>query len=115
MAERKVFELQRDGKTLELWEEASAVPEFFADGIHGISFSGSIVKFNFFTTDMGEEGNIERRHVVCRLVLGIDTFFSVAQYLTTMAEDVKKKMEIIETDAKAEIIETEAKAEEKGE
>ena len=94
-ASRAILTIQRDGKNLTLHENDSANPELFVDGIHGWAAMGSVVKVSFFRSlvSFEEDGAApaDRRDLSCRLVMGIDIFLSVADFLASAAKDIRAK------------------------
>lgn len=88
------------GISCELFEPSDTNIEVHVDGIQGLSVHGSVVKFNFFRTipdHFGKEDDerlegVQKRLVAARIVMGVDTFLSVTQWLGDNAADMLKQI-----------------------
>src|SRR5262249_19187875 len=93
MRERLIFELKAGDITQRLFGKEGGDHEVFADGIHGLAVTGTHVKFNLFTVEFTDEPNVERRCVACRVVMSLGAFFSVADFLTERAKEIRVQLE----------------------
>lgn len=95
MSQRTVFNVEINGKPVQVVEPAHGPLEIFIDGVQGVMVSGPIVKTNFFTRDFVDPAAnpppAELRRVVCRLVCGIDTFMSLAKFFTDQAAEIQRE------------------------
>jgi hypothetical protein len=92
MAERLVAKTTQRGQALELYESGDRNPEVFIDGVHGLMVNGATVKLNCFSRSINSTAEAERRDVACRLVMGVDTFFAVADFLNAQAAQLRKSL-----------------------
>lgn len=95
MTDRLVISEKQGDRQIETYERAG-VPDLYVDGFHGISASGATIKINLFTRVAPDADKVithERREVVCRLVLGLDTFFSVVQALGGVADQLRGQLQ----------------------
>jgi len=86
-----------DKKDLNLYESSVPSLELYVDGIQGMMVGGAVAKLNFFTLDWpsaktGDQRKGERRRVACRMVMTLDTLFSVAEYLHKQAQEIKSQI-----------------------
>jgi hypothetical protein len=95
MSDRLVFALDLgNGKSAELYESTDYNPELHVDGIQGMLVNGATVKLNFFSRIYPTVPDVERRQLVCRMVMGVDTFLSVADYFKQYAEKLQRDLNI---------------------
>ncbi len=93
MSDRLISQIKEGEKTIELYESDGKNLEIYIDGIQGVMGAGSIVKFNCFARDFDHlQDGIERRSVACRMVMSLDTFISVADFLEKTAINMKKEL-----------------------
>jgi hypothetical protein len=81
--------------TYRLYENVGSTPEIYIDGGQGVHVVNTIVKVNCFTRGAAipamQPGQIEERQVVCRLVMGTDTFLSFADWLQGVAAQIRSQ------------------------
>lgn len=96
MAEKLIGSLKQGQQTLNLYESTDRNPEIYIDGAQGVMAAGQTLKVNLFTRHMDMDTNpqVENRYVACRLVMGVDTFFSLVDFLNSTAEQMKKDFKI---------------------
>lgn len=94
MAEKLVSTIKQETQTLKLWESTDRNLEIFIDGAQGVTGTGHTVKLNLFTRRFDSTPEVENRDVACRLVMGIDTFFSLVDFLNGTSEQLKKTLNI---------------------
>ncbi len=94
MAEKLIGSLKQGQQTLNLYESTDRNPEIYIDGAQGVMAAGQTLKVNLFTRHMDTNPQVENRNVACRLVMGIDTFFSLVDFLNSTAEQMKKDLMI---------------------
>ncbi len=94
MAEKLIASLKQGQQTLNLYESTDRNPEIYVDGAQGLMAAGQTLKVNLFTRRMDTTPQVENRNVACRLVMGIDTFFSLVDFLNSTAEQMKKDLKI---------------------
>ena len=78
-----------------LFETDERNVEIYIDGIQGMRLVGPVVKLNCFTRGAAmpaSPGGTEEREVACRLVMGVDTFFSIVEWLKNISADVQKNV-----------------------
>ena len=92
MAERLVAKTTQRGQALELYESGDRNPEVFVDGVQGFMVNGATVKLNCFSRAFHSTAEAERRDVACRLVMGVDTFLAVADFLNAQAVQLRKNL-----------------------
>jgi hypothetical protein len=83
------------GVKYELYEAEGTNPEVYIDGMHGVMLVGSIIKINCFTRGgfpAAKAGEVEQRDVACRLVMGLDTFLNVMDWLKVVDKDIREKV-----------------------
>jgi hypothetical protein len=83
--------------TYQLFETPGTFVEAYIDGVQGLSVVGPIVKLNCFSRGMrppAQAGEVEERDVVCRLVMGTDTFFAFAEWIRSVEADLKGKLAV---------------------
>ena len=90
-AQRKLIEIEQQGRKLALYGKSQGDLEFFVEGIHGMAFSGTHAKLNLFTTVpfVGEQ-NEEHREVVARLVIPTGALVAMAQFLSQRVDELIK-------------------------
>lgn len=81
MSGRKIYEIENDGMTIELWGDAKGDPEFYVDGVHGIQQSEVGVKINFYSLGIDTTDTLQRRETVCRLVMSKPQFLQMAKFM----------------------------------
>ena len=98
MTSRTILESTTAGKTIKVVGREIGEPELFVDGIHGVMRDGLAMKLNFFTRGFseGDKSDEERREVACRMVMTLDTFLSVADFLKVQAERLREEQQILE-------------------
>ena len=94
MAEKLISTLKQGQQTLNLYESTDRNPEIYIDGAQGLMAAGQTLKINLFTRRMDTTPQVENRNVACRLVMGMDTFFNLVEFLNTTAEQMKKDLKI---------------------
>ena len=94
MAEKLIGTLKQGSQILNLYESADRNAEIYVDGAQGLLSTGHIVKVNLFTIRTDSTQEVQNRDVACRLVMGIDTFLSLADFLHGFAEQMKKDMNV---------------------
>ena len=94
MAERLIGTLKQGNQILNLYESTDHNPEIHIDGAQGFLATGHTAKLNLFTIRMNSTDEVQNRDVACRLVMGIDTFLSLADFLHGLAEQMKKDLNI---------------------
>jgi hypothetical protein len=95
MTDRLIMAYSEENKVFELFENSVRNPEIFVDGVQGISVAGASIKVNFFTRGASlplQAPGSERRDVACRLVMGMDTFLSVVDFLKKIEAEFRAKM-----------------------
>lgn len=92
MTEKLIGTLKQGNQTLNLYESTDRNPEIYVDGAQGILGTGHVVKVNLFTVRTDSTQEVQNRNIACRLVMGIDVFFSLADFLHSFAEQMKKDM-----------------------
>lgn len=93
MSQRLLSELKSDdGKIARLYGSEEGDQEIFVEGIHGLMTSQAFVKLNFFTVAMTSDKHEERREVACRLVIPLPVFFSIAEFLSSRANQLKEQV-----------------------
>ena len=102
MARRLLFETidestgkTQKGRTVHLYENDDHNPEVFIDGMQGLAAFGHVVKINCFTRGAKlptEEDEVEERDVACRLVMGVETFLAISDWLTPIAGELREKI-----------------------
>ena len=92
-----------DGSVIEVLEP-DFVNEILIDGVHGLIGRGAILRVNLFRVGFREDleatptsGGLkmtqikgERREVVCRLAMSVQTFHAVAEWFGKNAEAMKQ-------------------------
>src|SRR5262245_18999105 len=89
---------KQPGATYQLYEDGGINPEIYIDGMQGVVILGPVIKINCFTRGFATPaaaGQVEERDVACRLVMGIDTFFSVVDWLKSVSDDLRPKIEVV--------------------
>ena len=83
----------------ELYEPTDREVEVYVDGIQGLQARGPVVKFNLhrIIPDFGasKDEKIEKRMVAVRVVMGIDSFITTADWLHERANEVRGQIEIV--------------------
>lgn len=86
-----------DGTESELYEPGGGAQEIYVEGIHGITARGPVVKFNWFVRSpniIDAKAKPEVRYVAVRLVMGMDTFFTCADFLKENADNMRKQVKM---------------------
>jgi hypothetical protein len=85
----KLVEQKSGGKRIVLYGHEDGEQEIYIDGAHGVTLTGTVVKINMFTVapTFGEE-NEERREIVARLVMQIQTFVALAEFLNSTLQSL---------------------------
>lgn len=103
MADRLVGKtVDNRGKTCELYEPEGQNVEVFVDGIQGLEARGPNIKFNFYRAvpnhlpENERDENLERRVIASRVVMGVDTFLSVVDWLNNTAAEVRGQLVVTE-------------------
>jgi hypothetical protein len=99
MAGDLLLRTETDGQVQELYDRPGA-PELYVDGFHGFFAAGATIKLNLFTrafqpsaVDGAAKLEVDRRELAARLVMGVDTFFSVVEALNRVASNLKSHLE----------------------
>jgi hypothetical protein len=96
MNDRLILAEKQGEKQIETYEPIG-VPEVYVDGFHGIYASGATIKIHFFSRvmpDPEKSATHERREIVSRVVLGVDTFLAVVQALNGVADQLRKDLQV---------------------
>ena len=81
--------------TYRLYETPGVAQELYIDGLQGLTIVGPVVKINCFTRGAQtptQAGGVEERDVVCRLVMGTDTFLAVATWIRQIEAELRPKL-----------------------
>jgi hypothetical protein len=105
MSDRLIGEtVDANGVTCELYEPTDRDVDIFCEGVQGLQVRGPNVKFNLFrvipdlTEDDPKKPKVERRLVTARVIMGVDTFLSVTDWLHKNADDIRGRVEIVPID-----------------
>lgn len=94
MTERMIFRNQGQDGTVELYE-GDQVPEIFIDGAQGLAINGPIIKMNLFTNQIAGQTEaaqkLARREVAARLVMSLDTFNAVSQWMRNTLDELQRQ------------------------
>lgn len=94
MAGRNIFDSAGDETEKYLIGDDGTEREIYVDGVHGFMINGLTVKMNLYSRGFHSDGTKilegERREVVCRLVMALDTLLSLSKYLNEQVERVKE-------------------------
>jgi hypothetical protein len=86
----KLIETEIAGRKVVLYSSPQGDKELFADGVHGLSVSPHLVKFNFYTVSPLHGGEEEYREVVARVVMTLPTFVAVTRFFVERVEELSK-------------------------
>jgi hypothetical protein len=81
--------------TYRLYETPGIAQELYIDGMQGLTVVGPVVKINCFTRGAqtpAQTGAVEEREVVCRLVMGVDTFLAITEWLRSVESELRPKL-----------------------
>lgn len=85
-----------NGREARLYESSDTNPEVFIDGVQGLLVQGLTVKVNCFRRAVDQSlestSEFERRDVACRLVMGMDTFLALTDFLNKNAQLVAQEV-----------------------
>ena len=88
---RKLIETEIAGRKVVLCSSPGSDKELFADGVHGMSISPQLVKFNLYTANPWCAGDEEEyREVVARVVMTLPTFVAVTRFFMDRVEELSK-------------------------
>lgn len=111
MTVRKIFTTTMpDGRQAELYGKEVGDLEIYVDGAWGITASPTGVKINFFTVTPTEEAN-ERREVVARLVMSLNVFFQLREFLDIQCKKLEEGGMVVQVD-RASLVEAADKSKE---
>ncbi|MEM6491473.1 MAG: hypothetical protein AAF684_06155 [Pseudomonadota bacterium] len=91
MTLRKMHEASVEDRTIQLFGDDAGVPEIFAEGIHGIRFAGTHVKVNLYTV-AEDQGNVEQRQLVARLVMPVGSYLDMSAMLASHAGGLRQNL-----------------------
>ena len=92
MKRELILRTQKGEITQELYAPDGPLPEIYIDGIHGLAATGTIVKLNCYTREFQSSEVLDIRVMNCRLVMGIDTFIAISDFLKTHSEKMQTEM-----------------------
>jgi len=91
---RKIYSIEEDGQTVELFGNEAGDVEHYVDGIHGIQQTGLGVKVNFFTLGIDTTNEYQRRETVCRLAMATPQFLQMADFMQEIAQNLRANVAV---------------------
>lgn len=91
MTLRRMHETQVGDTTIQLFGDDGGVQEIFVEGIHGIRYAGTHVKMNLYTV-AEQQGNVEQRQLVGRLVMPVGSYLDMAAMIEGHAQGVRQNI-----------------------
>ena len=106
MSDRKIGETtDKNGVVCELFEPTDREVEIFCDGIQGMQVRGPNVKFNLYRTIPDFRDNKDEKHekrvVAARIVMGVDTFLSVVDWLSENSKSIRDNVQLVQKNSDA--------------
>ena len=86
-----------NGQQAELYGKEFGDLEIYVDGAWGVTASSTGIKINFFTTIPTEEP-IERREVAARLVMSLNVFYQLREFLDIQCKKLEEGGMVVKID-----------------
>ncbi|MGN7613975.1 hypothetical protein ACQZV8_18050 [Magnetococcales bacterium HHB-1] len=90
---RTLYEVKNEGQKVTVVGDDRGDIETYADGVHGIRVLGPNVKLNLYTLSTDSTPDNQRREIVSRLVMPVDSFLELSEYLGEQARVIRKGIE----------------------
>ena len=91
MSDRLIAHSEKDGKVVDIYEPSDREIEVVVDGVSGLYSDGPIVKINFHRIIPNPNEPDHLRYLITtRMVMGVDTFLSLSEWMSNCALDMQK-------------------------